>query len=60
MCYAADMAAEAEVRGDLAKANFWLRIKAKVDEAPPLTTEQRSQLRILLAAPAPARKSTAA
>jgi hypothetical protein len=51
--HAARMAAEAEARGDTAKARFWLRIKARVDEAPPLSPEQSARLRILLA-PAPA------
>jgi hypothetical protein len=57
--HAARMAAEAEARGDTAKAKFWLRIKAKVDEAPPLSPEQSAQLRILLA-PAPVLKQSAA
>lgn len=47
--YAELKAREAEARGDHAKAAYWRRIKAKVDEAPPLTPEQVAQLRILLA-----------
>lgn len=39
---------EVEARGDQAKAAFWRRIKARVDEAPELTPEQIAQLRILL------------
>ncbi len=60
MSYAAQMAAEAEARGDMAKARFWLKIKAEVDKAPPFSQEQKDRLRILLASPAPARKRTAA
>jgi hypothetical protein len=52
--YAARMAAEAEARGDLAKARFWLRIKAEVDLAPAFDQATKDRLRILLAAPAPA------
>ena len=59
MSHAARMAAEAQARGDTAKARFWLRIKARVDEAPPLSPEQSAQLRILLA-PSPAQKQPAA
>lgn len=51
--YAELKAQEAEARGDHAKAAYWRRIKAKVDEAPPLTSAQAAQLRILLA-PQPA------
>jgi hypothetical protein len=47
--YAERKAQEAEARGDRAKAAYWRRIQAKVDEAPPLTPTQIAQLRILLA-----------
>lgn len=57
--YAERMAAEAEARGDHAKVRFWMRIKAKVDEAPPLAPEQLAQLRILLT-PTPAQHEPAA
>lgn len=54
--YAERMAAEARARGDEAKAAYWDRIRAKVDEAPPLDAETRSRLAVLLrpAASAPA------
>lgn len=47
--YAEMKAQEAEARGDHARAAYWRRIKAKVDEAPLLTPAQVAQLRILLA-----------
>jgi hypothetical protein len=47
--YAERMARLAEESGDDAKAAYWRRIKARVDEAPPLSSEQIAQLRILLA-----------
>lgn len=40
-------------RGDQAEADFWRRVKADVDEAPPLSPEVRDRLAVLLR-PAPA------
>ncbi|MFH9225936.1 hypothetical protein [Streptomyces lydicus] len=42
-------AAQALERGDTAEAARWMRIKAVVDKAPPLTPGQIAQLRVLLA-----------
>lgn len=50
---------EAEARGDKAKADYWRRIKAHVDAAPPLTQAQKDQLRILMR-PEPQRQEPAA
>lgn len=46
--YAERKILEALERGDQAQADYWARIKAKVDEAPPLTVAQRDQLAVLL------------
>lgn len=46
--YAAGMAAKARERGDLVEARWWDRVKADVDQAPPLTEDQRSRLAVLL------------
>ncbi|MFB6567364.1 hypothetical protein [Streptomyces noursei] len=40
---------EALERGDTAKADFWRRVKADVDQAPPLSPEQIAKLRVLIA-----------
>jgi hypothetical protein len=48
MLWEEHMAAEAEAAGDHAGARYWHSLKALVDQAPPLSEEQRSQLRILL------------
>ena len=50
--YAARMAAEARARGDEAKARYWDRIRAQVDQAPPFCPEQCSRLAVLLRADA--------
>ena len=60
MSHADRMIAEAGARGDMAKVRFWTRIKAEVDLAPAFDQETKDRLRILLAAPAPAQKRTAA
>ncbi len=46
--YAANKIAEAEAAGDRAAYRFWSRVRADVDQAPPLTDEQRSRLAVLL------------
>lgn len=40
-------------RGDQAEADFWRRVKADVDSAPPLAGEVRDKLAIILR-PSPA------
>lgn len=40
-------------RGDQAEADFWRRVKADVDQAPPLSQATRDRLAVLLR-PAPA------
>lgn len=37
-------------RGDIAEAEFWRRVKADVDQAPPLSAEARDKLSVLLRA----------
>lgn len=44
-----EMAAEALERGDTAEAARWMRVKADVDKAPPLTPGQIAKLRVLFA-----------
>lgn len=46
--YAAQKIAEALERGDERAAAYWQRIKDLVDQAPPLSPEQRDRLRVLL------------
>lgn len=46
--YAERMATEARAAGDAARARYWERVARRVDEAPPLTPEQRDRLRVLL------------
>ncbi|MGW2256099.1 GIY-YIG nuclease family protein [Kitasatospora sp. NPDC001660] len=48
MTYSEWLIAAAEIIGDESRAAYWRRIKAKVDEAPPLTRCQKDRLRILL------------
>lgn len=43
-------AAEAIAQGDVAGERYWLSIADTVDQAPPLTAEQLTRLRILVAA----------
>lgn len=38
----------AEEAGDIAEADYWRRIKAEVDKAPPLGPRQKALLRSLL------------
>lgn len=45
---AEERAAEAAARGDLAGERYWLGIARIVDEAPPLSPEQISKLRVLI------------
>lgn len=45
---AADLAAEAAARGDKASEAYWLHVQAVVDQAPPLSPEQISKLRVLI------------
>lgn len=47
--YENHMIARALERGDIAAAGFWQRVKDDVDKAPPLTPEQISTIRVLLA-----------
>ncbi|MDX2703174.1 hypothetical protein PV350_09935 [Streptomyces sp. PA03-6a] len=42
-------AAEALERGDTVEAERWMRVKADVDLAPPLSPAQIAKLRVLLA-----------
>ncbi len=52
---------EAEARGDHAEAALWRRIRAVVDEAPPLGPCQKALLRSLLSQPSgPAQRQPAA
>ena len=48
MSHADRVIADALGRGDTVTAERWRRIKARVDEAPPLTPEQRDRLAVLL------------
>lgn len=48
MTHADRMIAEALERGDDGKVRYWTRIRDLVDQAPPLTSAQRDQLRVLL------------
>jgi hypothetical protein len=48
LTYEEVMAAEALERGDVADAENWMRVKADVDQAPPLTQAQKDRLRVLL------------
>lgn len=43
------MAAAAYERGDIADGDSWMRVKADVDKAPPLTPGQIAKLRVLFA-----------
>jgi len=45
---AAQLAAEAEARGDMAGARYWRHVEAVVSEAPPLSPEQVSRLQVLI------------
>jgi hypothetical protein len=42
------LAAECEARGDTAGARYWRHVEAVVSEAPPLSPEQISRLRVLI------------
>lgn len=44
-----EMAAAAYERGDIAEGDSWMRVKADVDKAPPLSPEQIAKLRVLFA-----------
>lgn len=57
---AAKKAAECEERGDLAGARYWLAVQKTVEEAPPLSPEQISCLRVLIWSSDPEPRSTAA
>jgi hypothetical protein len=46
--YAARKAAEAARRGDQAALRFWTHVRDTVDQAPPLTDDQRDRLAVLL------------
>lgn len=46
--WAEGQARAAEARGDHERAAYFWSIKAEVDKAPPLSSEQKSRLRILL------------
>lgn len=48
MSYAVWKAAEAARRGDLEALRFWAHVHETVDEAPPLSEEQRGRLAVLL------------
>ncbi|WP_169316749.1 hypothetical protein [Actinacidiphila oryziradicis] len=41
-------AAEAAARGDKTGEAYWLHVKKVVDQAPPLSNEQVSRLRVLI------------
>lgn len=45
---ALQLAAEAAARGDRAGEAYWLGVQRVVDQAPPLTPEQVSRLRVLI------------
>ncbi|MFJ9903947.1 hypothetical protein ACIRVK_13750 [Streptomyces sp. NPDC101152] len=45
---AGDLAAEAAARGDKAGEAYWLHVQEVVDQAPPLSPEQISKLRVLI------------
>lgn len=45
---AEELAAEAAARGDLAGERYWLGVARVVGEAPPLSLEQISRLRVLI------------
>lgn len=45
---AEELAAECEARGDMAGARYWQHVQAVVEEAPPLSPEQISRLRVLI------------
>lgn len=45
---AAQLAAEAAARGDKAGERYWLHVAHVVDQAPPLSIEQVSRLRVLI------------
>lgn len=45
---AEELAAECEARGDTAGARYWRHVEAVVSEAPPLSPEQVSRLRVLI------------
>jgi hypothetical protein len=42
------LAAEAAARGDKAGERYWLHVAHVVDQAPPLSPEQISRLRVLI------------
>lgn len=45
---AVQLAADAAARGDKAGEAYWLHVARVVDEAPPLSPEQVSRLRVLI------------
>ncbi|MFJ9538760.1 hypothetical protein ACIRPX_16015 [Streptomyces sp. NPDC101225] len=49
----------AEEAGDIAAADYWRRIKAEVDKAPPLGPRQKTLLRSLLSQPGSVERSAA-
>lgn len=53
------MIRRAEEAGDIAEADYWRRIKAEVDKAPPLGPRQKALLRRLLSGPVGARRDAA-
>jgi hypothetical protein len=49
--YAARKLVEARERGDAAGVRYWERIRALIDDCPPLTPEQQAALRAVLRPP---------
>ena len=45
---AEQLAADAAARGDKAGEAYWLHVARVVDQAPPLSPEQVSRLRVLI------------
>ncbi len=48
---------EAENAGDVAKVEYWLKIKADVAGWPPLTDDEKVKLRAIFSAPRAARRT---
>ena len=53
--YADLMIAAAEDAGDIAKVEYWIRVKRDVDQAPPLGPRQKALLKQLLTGNEPTR-----
>lgn len=56
---ARQLAADAAARGDRAGEQYWLHVQAVVDQAPPLSPEQVSRLRVLIHSDAEPRTTAA-